>query len=80
MEIISPKTDFLAKELFMKKYHSVYYLRDEEGKLFTDLFEVHIIELRKQLKGNDAVNDWIRFFQCEKRGGTGYDSYEKCRN
>ena len=65
MEIISPKTDFLAKELFMKKYHSVYYLRDEEGKLFTDLFEVHIIELRKQLKGNDAVNDWIRFFNAK---------------
>lgn len=43
-------------------YHSVYYLRDENGRQFTDLFEVHIIELRKNLNGQNPVDDWIRFF------------------
>ena len=44
------------------KYHSVYQLRDESGNRFTDLFEVHIIELQKAVSGIDAVDDWIRFF------------------
>ena len=43
-------------------YHSVYYLRDENGRMFSDLFEVHIIELRKTLDGVDSIDDWIRFF------------------
>ena len=43
-------------------YHSVYYLRDENGRLFSDLFEVHIIELRKTLDGVNSIDDWIRFF------------------
>ena len=43
-------------------YHSVFYLRDEKGRLFSDLFEVHIIELRKTLDGDGSVDDWIRFF------------------
>ena len=44
------------------QYHSVYYLRDEAGRQFTDLFEVHIIELRKKLDGSNPVDDWIRLF------------------
>ena len=44
------------------KYHSVYQLRDERGNRFTDLFEVHIIELQKTVSGTDPVDDWIRFF------------------
>ena len=43
-------------------YHSVYYLRDENGRRFTDLFEIHIIELRKNVCGQDSLDDWIRFF------------------
>ena len=43
-------------------YHSVYRLRDREGKEFSDLFEVHIIELKKMLTGGGAVDDWIRLF------------------
>lgn len=44
------------------QYHSVYYLRDEAGRQFTDLFEVHIIEFRKKLDGSNPVDDWIRLF------------------
>ena len=46
-------------------YHSVYYLRDERGRMFSDLFEVHIIELRKTLDGDSSVDDWIRFFNAQ---------------
>ena len=43
-------------------YHKVYHLRDQEGRLYSDQFEVHIIELNKELNG-DILDDWIRFFQ-----------------
>ena len=46
----------------IKEKHQTYYLRDENGRVFTDLFEVHIIELGKTLNGNSTVDDWIRFF------------------
>lgn len=48
-----------------EKYHTIYRLRDENGKDLTDLFEVHIIELRKKLYGTELVNDWIRLFNAE---------------
>ena len=47
------------------QYHSVYYLRDDTGQQFTDLFEVHLIELRKKLHGGDPVDDWIRLFNAQ---------------
>lgn len=47
-------------------YHSVYTLRDKDGKEFTDLFEIHIIEMGKTLRENDAVGDWIRLFNAER--------------
>ena len=46
-------------------YHSVYYLKDENGRQFTDLFEIHIIELKKTLSGEDSLDDWIRFFNAQ---------------
>lgn len=48
-----------------QEYHSVYKLRDTAGNLFSDIFEIHTIELRKKLTGNAPVNDWIRFFNAE---------------
>ena len=49
-----------------EEYHNIYTLRDKKGREFTDLFEVHIIELNKKLKGSEAVNDWIRLFNAER--------------
>lgn len=46
--------------------HSVYHLRDESGVYFTDLFEVHIIELKKQLTGEKSLDDWVRFFNASR--------------
>lgn len=47
------------------EYHTVYRLRDKNGKDLTDLFEIHIIELGKTLHGTELVNDWIRLFNVE---------------
>ena len=45
-----------------KKYHSVYRLRDEDGYEFSDILELHVIELKKELTGEGEIDDWIRFF------------------
>ncbi len=45
-------------------YHKIYHLRDQEGRLYSDQFEVHIIELNKKLAGSE-VDDWIRLFRVE---------------
>lgn len=47
-------------------YHKVYQLRDAEGQLYSDQFEVHIIELNKELTG-DRVDDWIRLLRVESK-------------
>ncbi len=44
-----------------ERYHSIYRLRDEAGRELTDLWEIHIIELGKELTGH-RVDDWIRVF------------------
>lgn len=48
-----------------EEYHSVYTLRDAAGRELTDLFEVHIIELNKKLKNNEAIDGWIQLFNAE---------------
>ena len=47
------------------KYHHVYRLRDEDGQQFSDLLEVHIIELKKKLDGTRQVDDWIRLINAK---------------
>ncbi|MCM1188079.1 MAG: Rpn family recombination-promoting nuclease/putative transposase [bacterium] len=49
------------------EYHRVYRMRDEKGQDYSDLFEMHVIELRKQLKGT-AVDDWIRLLNVKTEG------------
>ncbi len=44
--------------------HSVYRLRNEKGEELTELWEVHIIELRKSLTGN-RLDGWIQLFNAE---------------
>lgn len=48
-----------------ESYHRVYRLRDEKGYEFTNLLEVHIIELGKKLKGTEKVDDWIRLINAK---------------
>ncbi len=45
-------------------YHKIFYLKDQEGQLYSDQFEVHVIELDKELVG-DQLDDWIRLFRVE---------------
>ena len=47
------------------EYHSIYFLQDEKGNRFSDVFEIHTIELKKKLMGNEAADDWIRLFNAE---------------
>ncbi len=61
--IVISVLDFSLRE--DKRYYTSYWLRDEEGKELTDLFELHIIELNKELTGTGAVEDWIRLFNAK---------------
>ena len=45
-----------------KECHTEYRLRSRNGTELTDLFEIHVIELRKPLSDTDAASDWIRLF------------------
>ena len=66
MEIISPKMDVVFRELMEDdRYHKVYRMRDEQGVDYSDLLELHILELRKTLKGDSGVDDWIRLFNVQ---------------
>lgn len=40
-------------------------MRDETGQEFTDIFEIHIIELHKPLNGTDRMDEWIQLFNAE---------------
>ena len=46
-------------------YHTIYRLRDEKGNEFSDVFEIHVIELGKKLKGTEKVDDWIRLINAK---------------
>lgn len=47
------------------EYHKTYRLRDVNGKEFTDMFEIHTIELRKSLSGNGRMDEWIQLFNAK---------------
>jgi len=49
-----------------KEYHSVYRLRDQKWHEFSDVLEVHVIELKKELTGHGELEDWIRFFNVKR--------------
>ena len=44
------------------EYHKVYRFRDEAGYEFSDLLEIHVIELNKTLSGAGRMDEWIRLF------------------
>ena len=47
------------------EYHKVYRLRDESGNEFSDMLELHVIELNKSLNGRDRMDEWIQLFNAE---------------
>ena len=51
--------------ILFRYQNSVYLLRDGKGNVFTNLLEVHTLELRKNLTGNNRMDDWIRLFNAE---------------
>lgn len=49
------------------EYHTVYTLKDKHGRELTDLFEMHIVELKKKLSGEDPVDGWIQLFNAQTK-------------
>ena len=49
------------------EYHTVYTLKDKQGRELTDLFEMHIVELKKKLFGEDPVDGWIQLFNAQTK-------------
>ena len=40
--------------------HRVYRMREKDGSEFSDMWELHIIELQKVFSTEDALADWVR--------------------
>lgn len=47
------------------EYHRIYRLRDETGREFSDMLEVHVIELNKPLSGSGRMDEWIQLFNAQ---------------
>lgn len=45
--------------------HKVYRLRDETGHEFSDMLELHVIELNKPLNGTGRMDEWIQLFNAK---------------
>lgn len=48
-----------------KEYHNIYFLGNKQGNVFSDIFEIHILELGKELTGTEPADDWIRLLNAE---------------
>ena len=47
------------------KNHKVYRLRDETGHEFSDMLELHVIELNKPLSGIGRMDEWVQLFNAK---------------
>lgn len=45
--------------------HHIYRMRDEYGGDFSDMWELHIIELKKVFEPEDALADWVQLFNAK---------------
>lgn len=50
-----------------KKYRSIYRLCDKVGKKLSNLLEIQILELTKELQRTSVINDWIQLFNANKK-------------
>lgn len=48
------------------EYHSIYHLKDQAGNVFSDVWELHILELKKQTTGQRPEDKWIQFFNAKE--------------
>ncbi len=65
ISILDFKPDLHLETNASESNHTIYKLRDENGNVFSDDLEIHVLELRKQIKGLSKMDDWIRFFNAE---------------
>ncbi len=50
----------------LPEYHKIYRLRDKAGNEFSDLFEIHILELRKPLGRSGDIDNWIKLINAQR--------------
>lgn len=50
-----------------EEYFHCYKFRDESGKIFSEAMTVYILELKKTLGKEKAVDDWIRVFRAKSQ-------------
>ena len=62
--------DFVHFPEDKKCYHKISLCDTKTGKLYTDLMELHILELRKlprKARNEDSITRWMRFFNGKTR-------------
>ena len=62
--------DFVHFPEDKKCYHKISLCDTKNGKLYTDLMELHILELRKlpkKVRNEDSITRWMRFFNGKTR-------------
>ena len=62
--------DFVHFPEDKKCYHKISLCDTKTGKLYTDLMELHILELRKlpkKVRNEDSITRWMRFFNGKTR-------------
>lgn len=62
--------DFIYFESDRECYRRIHFRDDKTGEVYTDLFELQILELRKlpqEVKSGEDVVNWMRFFSGKNR-------------
>ncbi len=59
--------DFELEDCVSTDYHNVYMLRDQNGNMYTDVLELHTIELKKKpcKEQPSALDEWHSLFNAE---------------
>ncbi len=59
--------DFELNDCVSTDYHNIYMLRDQNGNLYTDVLELHTIELKKKPHKEQPcpLDEWHRLFNAE---------------
>lgn len=47
--------------------HTEFKWRDAQGNGYTDLQEIHIIEINKETEQDPAIREWVELFRCRKK-------------
>lgn len=49
------------------KCHSKFLFRDEKGEIYSELLEVHIIDINNTTEENEEIKEWAELFRCRRK-------------